>query len=66
MASRPTEAQVAAYIEGTACPHWQGYMLDNGSMLVVHKDHGTDLMGSMCCFIEPDGKVTYGVENETN
>ena len=41
-------------------------MLDNGSMLVVHKDHGTDLMGSMCCFVAPDGKVTYGVENETN
>ena len=41
-------------------------MLDDGVLLLIHVDHGTDLMGSMACFTEPDGQVRYGVDDETN
>ena len=57
MPSKPTEDQVTALMVGTQCPHWRGYMLNDGIMLLVHKDHDVDITGDAAVFVDQSGNI---------
>ena len=42
---------------GTRCLHWRGYMLNEGIMLLIHKDHDVDMTGDAAVCIDQDGDM---------
>ena len=53
----PTNIQVTSFMEGTRCSYWRGYMLVNGDMLLIHKDHDVDITGDAAVFVDQGGNI---------